>query len=140
MHLQFDTGRDADADEEEDYELTIGARGCGAVPQNGLCERDGRLQRVWCGRVTGDMYFVVNTGSDNSENCGSGCSADARTHDREYEETWRRLPIKVPMESLAELLAGKIASGQRNFGGSIFAAWRWLFGLVFFFINLDESE
>jgi len=54
------------------------------------------------------MNFVVNAGSNNGENCGSGCSADARTHDREYEETWRRLAIKVPMESLAELLAGKI--------------------------------
>jgi len=86
------------------------------------------------------MNFVVNAGSNNGENCGSGCSADARTHDREYEETRRRLPIKVLMESLAELLAGKIASGQRNFGGSIFAAWHWLFGLVIFFINLDESE
>jgi len=32
------------------------------------------------------------------------------------------------------------SAGQRNFGGSIFAAWRWLFGLVIFFINLDESE
>ena len=82
--------------------------------------------------TSSEMNFVVNAGSNNGENCGSGCSADARTHDREYEETWRRLPIKVPMESLAELLAGKIASGQRNFGGSIFAAWRWLFGLVIF--------
>ena len=50
FQLQFNTWRDAD---EEDYNLTIGARGCHAVAQDGLIERDDRLQRVWCGRVAG---------------------------------------------------------------------------------------